>query len=88
MAEQKKILVSLDKAFLSELDAYLKTIAMSRSEFVRRAMRFYMQENRRELIRLAMEDGYQEMGKINLEIANACFHADSEAIIRYEENLR
>ncbi len=87
MAEQKKILVSLPTAFLAEIDAFLHTEKMSRSEFIRRAMRFYMEERKRENMRLQMEQGYQEMGEINLEIACACFHADTETMLRYEENL-
>ncbi len=87
MAEQKKILVSLPKAFLAEIDAFLLSEEVSRSEFIRRAMQFYLEERRREKIRLQMEQGYREMGDINLEIACACFHADTETMLRYEENL-
>lgn len=87
MAEQKKILVSLPKTFLAEIDAFALSEEVSRSEFVRRAMQFYMEERRREKIRLQMEQGYREMGEINLEIACACFHADTETTLRYEENL-
>ncbi len=88
MAEKKKILISLDKVFLKELDAYLETAALTRSDFIRRALHFYLQEMRREKVRLAMEKGYREMGEINLGIACSCFHADCETVIGYEENLR
>ncbi len=87
MAEQKKILVSLPKAFLAEIDAFLTSERVSRSEFIRQAMQFYMEERRKEIIRAQMEQGYREMGEINLEIACACFHADTETTLRYEENL-
>ena len=87
MAEQKKILVSLPAAFLAEIDAFLQTEKISRSEFIRRAMQFYMEEKKREMMRLRMEQGYREMGEINLEIACACFRADTETMLRYEENL-
>ncbi len=87
MAEYKKILVSLPKAFLAEIDAFLLPEEISRSEFVRRALQFYLEEKKREKLRLQMEQGYREMGEINLEIACACFHADTETTLRYEENL-
>ena len=87
LAEHKKILVSLPKAFLAEIDSFLLSESVSRSEFVRRALQFYLEEKRREKIRLQMEQGYREMGEINLEIACACFHADTETTLRYEENL-
>lgn len=87
MADKKKILVSLPTAFLAEVDAFTETEKLTRSEFVRRAMRFYMDEKRKEKIRLQMEQGYREMGEINLEIARACHSADTETMLRYEENL-
>ncbi len=83
----KKILVSLPEAFLAETDAFLKEEDISRSEFIRRAMQFYLKERRQEKLRLLLERGYREMGEINLEIACACFHADTETTLRYEENL-
>lgn len=87
MADKKKILVSLPTAFLAEIDAHIKSEKITRSEFVRRAMRFYMDEKRKEKLRLRMEQGYRDMGEINLEIARACYCADTETMLRYEENL-
>lgn len=87
MADKKKILVSLPAAFLAEIDAHTESENITRSEFVRRAMRFYMDEKRKEKIRLRMEQGYRDMGEINLEIARACYCADTETMLRYEENL-
>ncbi len=87
MAEQKKILVSLPKAFLAEIDAYAASEKISRSACIRRGMQFYLKAQERESLRRRMEQGYQEMGQINLEIACACFHADTETMLRYEENL-
>lgn len=87
MAEHKKILVSLPKAFLEEVDAFVHAEDMCRSEFIRRAMQFYLKERQKENMRRQMEKGYREMGEINLEIACACFHADTETTLRYEENL-
>ncbi len=88
MAEHKKILISLDKVFLKELDACCEAAHMKRSAFISRAIAFYMQERRREQVRQSMEKGYKEMGEINLGIACSCFHADCETVIGYEENLR
>ena len=87
MAEKKKILVSLPTAFLAEIDAHTESENITRSEFVRRAMRFYLDAMKREKLRLQMEQGYKEMGKINLEIAEAFLSADTETMLRYEENL-
>lgn len=87
MAEQKKILVSLPKAFLAEMDAAAKAENISRSALIRRAMQFYLEEQRRQGIRQRLEAGYREMGELNLEIAHACFCADTETMLGYEESL-
>ncbi len=87
MAEQKKILVSLPESFLAEIDACARMELVSRSELVRRALQNYLEMRRRETIRHRMETGYAEMGEINLEIARACFYADTETMLSYEENL-
>ena len=87
MAEQKKILVSLPKTFLTEIDACAKAEQISRSECIRRAMKAYLSEKRCETVRRQMEEGYREMGEINLEIARACFCADTETMLGYEEKL-
>lgn len=34
-----------------------------------------------------LEKGYQEMAQINLELAQMCFEADCETLVRYEEKL-
>lgn len=87
LAEQKKILVSLPKTQLAEIDAYAEAENISRSECIRRAMRAYLMEKHCEKVRQQMEEGYREMGEINLEIARACFCADTETMLRYEESL-
>ncbi len=87
MAEQKKILVSLPNAFLAEIDACAKAENITRSECIRRAMQLYLKEKRRDAVRRQMEEGYREMGEINLEIAHACFCADTETMLGYEESL-
>ena len=87
MAEQKKILVSLPEALFAEIDAYARGENISRSECIRRAIQLYLHEKHRETMRHRMEEGYREMGEINLEIARACFCADTETMLGYEESL-
>lgn len=51
----------------------------SRSEFIRRAMKQYLQELKKRHIRETMQRGYMEMAKINLNIASEAFQAEEEA---------
>ena len=51
----------------------------NRSEFIRQAMRMYLQERKKRLIREMMQRGYMEMARINLNIASEAFEAEEEA---------
>ncbi|NLM50877.1 MAG: ribbon-helix-helix protein, CopG family [Clostridiaceae bacterium] len=87
MSEHKKILISIPEKLLSDVDSIVAKEKTNRSEFVREAMKFYIKEKRKIEIREMMKKGYQEMGKINLEICNECFEADDEQQLSYEQKL-
>lgn len=87
MAEQKKILISLPDNLLDEVDSFTQQEGFTRSEFVRQALKHFMKERRRVEIRERMKKGYQEMGKINLNIAEDCLESDSRQLKSYEEIL-
>ena len=87
MSENKKILISIPEALLSETDKFLSETKVSRSEFIREAVSFYLKEKKREGIRDSMKKGYAEMGEINSEIAEACVSADNAALKLYEQKL-
>ncbi len=83
MSSEKKILISIPEALLFETDKFLSDAKMTRGEFIREAMSFYLKEKRHE----QMKKGYAEMGDINLEIAEGCLSADNAALKEYEEKL-
>ena len=87
VSNQKKILISIPEALLFETDKFLSDANMTRSEFIREAMRFYLKEKKRKVMHELMKKGYAEMGDINLEIAEGCLSADNAALKNYEEKL-
>lgn len=87
LSEQKKILISLPDTLLSEVDEFIRSEKLNRSEFVREAMKLYIKERRRIEIREKMKKGYEEMGKINLKFAEMCFEADCMQCFQYERKL-
>jgi len=87
MAQLKKIIVSLPDSLLCEIDSIVSLEKTSRSSFVREAMNFYIREKCRLAISEKMRKGYQEMAKINLEIAAYGLAADNETMFSYEEKL-
>lgn len=87
MPQYKKILISLPDTLLDEIDEYVMSEHINRSEFVRRAMKGFLREKQLNSIRERLKEGYQEMGDINLAIAEMCFEADNEMCLAYEEKL-
>lgn len=87
MSGQKKILISIPEALLLETDTFLSDAKMTRSEFIREAMSFYLNQKKRDKMHERMKKGYAEMGEINLEIAEGCLSADNAALKKYEEKL-
>jgi CopG family transcriptional regulator / antitoxin EndoAI len=75
----KRIMISLPQHLLQEVDGLAEKENSNRSELVRRAMKLYLYERKKRLIREMMQRGYMEMAKINLNIASEAFEAEEEA---------
>ena len=78
-SETKRIMISLPQQLLQEVDGMVEKENSNRSEFVRQAMKLYLYERKKRLIREMMQRGYMEMAKINLNIASESFEAEEEA---------
>ena len=87
LSRQKKILISLPEALLSEVDNLATAQNINRSEFIREAMRLYIHEKKRADLNDRLKKGYEEMSEINLEIAEFCISADTIQQQVYEEKL-
>jgi len=79
VAETKRIMISLPHNLLSEVDGIVAMEKRSRSEFIREAMKLYLQERKRRQIREKMQKGYLEMSRLNLALAKEAIHAENEA---------
>lgn len=84
MTQVKRIMISLPDSLLAEVDGIAATDRLNRSEFIREAMRFYITERRRRLLREQMKKGYLEMAKINLTLAIENYRLESEAELVYK----
>lgn len=78
MAELKRIMISIPNSLLQEIDGIIAMEKLSRSQFVREAMRIYIEERKRKAVRDMMRKGYQEMAVINLTLAEEGLTADGE----------
>jgi len=80
-------MISLPESLLAEVDDLATIVQLNRSEFIREAMRMYINEHRRLEIREQMKKGYQEMAKINLSLAAEHCSLEDEVQEIYEEKL-
>ncbi len=87
MPQLKKILITLPNTLLEEVDALALQENTNRSEFIREAMKYYIKYKKNLEIKERLKKGYQEMGEMNLAIAEMCFEADNKQLDGYEEKL-
>jgi len=78
VAELKRIMISIPNSLLQEVDGFIAMEKLSRSQFVREAMRLYIEDRKRKAVRDMMRKGYQEMAVINLTLAEEGLSADVE----------
>lgn len=79
VAELRRIMISIPNALLQEVDGIIAMDKLSRSQFVRDAMRLYIEDRKRKAVRDMMKKGYQEMAVINLALAEEGLLADVDA---------
>lgn len=79
MARTKRIMISLPQTLLKEVDGVVELEKRTRSEFIREAMKLYLQERKKRQIRERMQEGYMEMARLNLALANEAINAENEA---------
>lgn len=87
MSEMKKIILSLPEELLEKVDDQLKYEEISRSEWIRRALILALEQAKKDRIRAQMEQGYQEMGLLNLALAEETLAADNSDFVIYETML-
>ena len=80
VVRSRKIMISLPSALLQEVDGIVALEKKNRSEFIREAMRLYLEERKKRDIRERLKRGYQEMAKINLALAEEGLALDRESL--------
>lgn len=87
MADSKRIMISLPDSLLKEIDLIVSMEKTNRSEFVRKAMTLYIREKNKMEMREKMKKGYQEMGQINLSLAELGLSLDVSSLEDYEAEM-
>lgn len=78
MSQVKRIMISLPDSLLAEVDVIAQAEQVNRSELIREAMRLYITERKRCILREQMKKGYLEMAKINLSLALEHYRLEAE----------
>ena len=87
MAGLKKILVSLPDSLLREVDEIVAIEEINRNEFVKEAMKLYIRERHKIVLREKMRQGYEEMAIINVEWTEVGIRSENNALEVYESIL-
>jgi len=87
VAQVKRIMISLPDYLLTEIDLIAAAEKQNRSEFVREAMKLYIAERRRQILREQMKKGYVEMATINLSLAIEQYRLESEVAPAFDESV-
>jgi CopG family transcriptional regulator/antitoxin EndoAI len=80
VAELKRIMISIPDSLLQEIDGIVAMEKLSRSQFMRNAMRLYIEDRKRKAIIENMRKGYQEMAAINLTLAEEGLYVDVDVV--------
>lgn len=75
----KRVMISLPQNLLQEVDGVARIDNSNRSELIREAMKLYLLERKKRVIREKMQRGYMEMADINLNLASESFLLEDEA---------
>ena len=63
-------MIAFAAKFVKGVDGVVEMEKRTRSEFIREAMKLYLQERKKRQIRERMQEGYIEMARLNLALAN------------------
>ncbi|NLJ74552.1 MAG: ribbon-helix-helix protein, CopG family [Firmicutes bacterium] len=85
MTDTKRIMIYVPEHLLVEMDTIVREERINRSEFVREAVRMYIIERRKQVLRERLIEGYQLMADLNLLLAEE--GTEDESLEYYERQL-
>lgn len=83
----KKIILSMPESLLYEADKFASAEDVTRSQWIREAIKCRILEEQKRETENALKQGYVDMAKINLCIAEEGIKADNEQLLTYEQKL-
>ncbi|HHZ19066.1 MAG TPA: ribbon-helix-helix protein, CopG family [Firmicutes bacterium] len=87
MPHNRRVAVNLPENLLSRVDRIVRREKGSRSAFIREAMLKLVAERERERRVEQLRRGYQQMGPLNLALAEEGLCEDAKELVEYEAML-
>ena len=87
MAKTRRIMVNLPNSLLEEVDFMVPMESDNRSDFVIEAMKLFIDGKKKINISEKLKEGYREMSKINLALAEIGLEQDILDLTIYEARL-
>ncbi len=88
MAEVKKVLITLPEYLLSKAENIASMDKITLDDFIQVALEHYINEKNNNKLREQLIKCYQEMGELNLKIAEEFLFSDNEALLLYESESK
>ncbi len=86
MPEFKKVLITISSDLLNEAEDLARSNNATLDEVVQTALHEHLKKAKQEELVRQMEKGYQEMGEINLNIAEEFLHMENEVMQMLESD--
>lgn len=75
----RRIMITMPPGLLQQTDEAATRLHSNRSKFIRRAIEFFLEEQRRWELRALLKEGYLARAQESLEMAEAFYAAEQEA---------
>jgi CopG family transcriptional regulator/antitoxin EndoAI len=82
MSVMRRIIVTMPPDLLQQVEEMAQKLDFNRSQFIRRAVEAFLEEQRRRELRELLKEGYLVNAERDLRIAEEFAHADYETIMR------
>ncbi|HSN78574.1 MAG TPA: ribbon-helix-helix protein, CopG family [Anaerolineae bacterium] len=79
----RKVMFTAPPDLLVKLDAKVDQLGTNRSQLIRQAIEYYLENVRRQELRTQLEEGYRMYAARDLQISEAFKYADYEVTVQY-----
>lgn len=87
MSELRQIVISLPDNLLKEADYFISLVNKNRNDFICDAMKSYLKEMQKSLIKEQLKNGYLQMAELNAQFAEIGLCEDFKDFVIYETRL-